>query len=205
MKTKTIITIATTLLSVSTLAVALEEAPSVKGTDAFYMGISAGTSYGRDVCDGLLTCDDSDTGFKVYGGYQFTPVWGVEAFYTDLGEFTGSSLVSVYPQFLSVSANASASGMGAVATASWPIGDSFALFSKLGFLYWSVESSASGGGYAVSIDDDGFGLALGLGARYSFTDNFGVRAGWDWYTVGDDSTTGESDVDLFSAGIFVSF
>ena len=95
--------------------------------------------------------------------------------------------------------------LGAVATASWPITESFAILSKLGLIYWSVDSSASGGGYSVSINDDGVGLAFGLGLRYSFTDNFGIRAGWDWYNVGDDSTTGESDVDLFSAGLFVSF
>jgi len=202
MRTKAIITVAATLLTVSNLAVA-SEGTTVKGSESFYVGASVGTSYGRDVCDGLTFCEDTDTGIKVYGGYQFNPVWGVEAFYTDLGEFSGSTLWSYYTP--SISAKASASAFGAVATASWPISDSFAIFSKLGLLYWSVDSSASGGGYTVSIDDDGVGLALGLGLRYSFTDNFGIRADWDWYSVGDDSTTGESDVDLFSAGIFVSF
>ncbi len=178
----------------------------MKGSESFYVGASVGMSYGRDVCDGVTTlgfCDDTDTGWKVYGGYQFTPVWGVEVFYTDLGEYTATDYSLGI--FTPIDVNASASGMGAVATASWPIGDSFALFSKLGFLYWSVDSSASAGGYSVSIDDDGVGFTLGLGTRYSFTDNFGVRVGWDWYNIGDDSTTGGSDVDLFSGGIFVSF
>ena len=197
MKVTIITVVSVVLLSISNLAVASE---------SFYIGASAGTSYGRDVCDDLTTigdCGDSDTGFKVYGGYQFTPVWGVEAFYTDLGEFTATDYSLGILNSINVSA--SADGIGTVATASWPIGDNFAIFSKLGFLYWSVDSSASMGAQSASISDDGLALAAGLGLRYSLTENFGVRADWDWYSVGDESTTGDSDVDLFSAGIFVSF
>lgn len=200
MQTKTILLIGILLLALPTFTIA-SESSSVKKFESFYVGANIGTSYNDDLCDGTISCEDTDTGFKIYAGYQFTDIFGIEAFYTDLGEFSASAYI--YPTTVSI--NASASGLGAVATASIPIGDSVALFAKAGFMYWSVDVSASAGPYHISRNDDGVGFTAGLGARYSFTDKFGLRIDWDRYHVGDDNTTGETNIDLFSAGAFLSF
>jgi hypothetical protein len=48
---------------------------------------------------------------------------------------------------------------------------------------------------------------LGLGAKYSFTDAFGIRVEMDWYKLGSgsDRTRREDDMYLFSVGGVFSF
>lgn len=46
-------------------------------------------------CDPGLTCDLKDTGYKVFGGFMFTPNFGVEGAYLDLGKATASGSVTV--------------------------------------------------------------------------------------------------------------
>ncbi len=55
-----------------------------------YVGAVTGlTRYSVD-CTGTTRCDKSDTGYKVYGGYQINPHWGVEVGYTDFGKTKGT-------------------------------------------------------------------------------------------------------------------
>lgn len=82
------------LATVSALTLCVFTAPASAGE--FYLGASVGQSKidaGNcdDVDDGsLISCsvDDSDIGYKVYGGYQFTPHVAVEGGYVTLGETT---------------------------------------------------------------------------------------------------------------------
>jgi opacity protein-like surface antigen len=53
----------------------------------------------------------------------------------------------------------------------------------------------------VSDDDSETGITFGLGLRYDFTRNLGVRAEWQRYQeVGDDL-----DVDVMSVGVIWKF
>ena len=69
------------------------------GHAAWYGGAALGiTSYGYGVGsfdDGSITVgsvDDEDTGWKLFGGYRFVPVFGVEVGYVDLqNDFDGST------------------------------------------------------------------------------------------------------------------
>src|SRR5438128_2401629 len=65
-------------------SIVLAQAPS-----GLYLGGSIGSSNMRQGCNGTpagLSCDQKDTGWKLFGGYQFTPHWGAEAMYVDLGK-----------------------------------------------------------------------------------------------------------------------
>ena len=47
---------------------------------------------------------------------------------------------------------------------------------------------------------------LGLGGSFKATRQVGVRLEWERFlSIGDEDTTGESDVDLFSASLVVCF
>ncbi len=47
---------------------------------------------------------------------------------------------------------------------------------------------------------------LGLGAMFNVSSNLAIRADWErHFAVGDDSTTGESDIDLITIGAQFSF
>lgn len=179
-------------------------APALQA-QGFYVGAGVGQSDFRDACDGLadigLSCDDTDTGWKLFGGFQFTPNWGVEAFYADLGEASVSGTVLGLPAAEKVSVD----GFGIAGTATWPIGDRFGVFGKLGVFRWSLDDRATLGGVSFALDDNGTDLMAGLGARYAFTEQFGVRLEWErFFNVGN-SNTGDSDIDLFTVGATFSF
>ncbi len=189
------------------------------GGEAPYVGASVGQSKYKDTCNdaaasGFIgSCDDSDTGWKLFGGYQFTPNWGVEGFYADLGttKATGTVVVVVPPPTpVAITAEGEATVLGVAVTGTLPLGDKFGVFGKLGFHYWDAKVTGTGGaggvGVTLSGDDTGTDVMYGLGARYSFTDQLSVRAEWERFKVGDNKNMiSEKDVDLYSVGIGYTF
>jgi OOP family OmpA-OmpF porin len=51
-----------------------------------YVGGSLGFSELDIDCDGWGSCDKSDVGFKLFGGYKFTPYVAIEGSYIDYGK-----------------------------------------------------------------------------------------------------------------------
>lgn len=66
-------------------AVALAAACGVASAQG-YAGALVGLSKISADCGPGLSCDDSDTGYKIYGGYEVAPNISIEVGYTDLGE-----------------------------------------------------------------------------------------------------------------------
>ncbi|RFC35897.1 MAG: OmpA-OmpF porin, OOP family [Candidatus Nitrotoga sp. SPKER] len=188
-----------TLLVISTATAAF-------GQPAYYLGGSVGQSKYKDIPQGLRNVDDTDTGYKVYGGYQINPNWGVEATYFDLGKFTGNDTAfngsSVVP--VNASAKVQAWGLAGVFTA--PITSGFSVFGKLGFTRSELKTNASGLNFTAHQKESRTGANYGVGAKYDFTPNFAVRAEWERLNkVGEDATTGETDMDFLSAGLTFKF
>ena len=50
----------------------------------FYAGASAGQAT-IDACDGVANCDDEDTSWKVFGGWELNPNLAFEAGFVDFG------------------------------------------------------------------------------------------------------------------------
>jgi OOP family OmpA-OmpF porin len=193
-------------------------------TGSWYAGIGIGSSKANDMGTaaefdaGLLadygitattTIDESDTSWKLFAGYKFNENFAVEGSYADLGEATFGSIVTA-PTTGSVSASWGAKAWSIAAVGILPVTDQLEVFGKIGGHFSNVDLSAtgSGGGSTVTVsrDDDGYGLLLGVGASYSLTKNIAVRAEWERYKdVGDENTTGKSDVDMMSVGIQYKF
>jgi len=142
-----------------------------------------------------VSVDDTGTGFKIGGGYAFHRNFGVEAAYVDLGKATASAGGQ--------SAELKASGISVVAVGMLPLGQNFSLLGRLGFINATVELSALGS----SVDSTDMKTTFGIGASYNFTPKFAVRADYDVYQkLGDNDTTGgESDVDMISIGVVYKF
>ena len=157
--------------------------------NGFYLGANFGQS-SIDLCSGLAVtgCDDDDSGWKAYGGYDVNPYLAAEAGYADLGDFNvsagGNTITGEYD------------GMFIDAKGSLPIGDAFSVFAKLGVLFWDVEGSNAAAGYS----EDGSDLSYGLGAEYMFTSQFGGRAEWQQFQDVDGD-----DVELWTGGAVVKF
>lgn len=113
---------------------------------------SAGTS-GGNTSKGLV---------KIYGGYQLTPNWGVEAQYSDLGRrdigFAGVNVGSVrLSQF-------SLAGTGTL-----PLSSGFSLLGKLGV------TSNRGTGSGVISSGNATSALVGVGVGYSITPALSAR------------------------------
>lgn len=152
------------------------------------------------------TLSTHDTGYKVQLGYQFNPNWAVEGGYVDLGKTTYSATYTGGAATVS----AKATGWNVAAVGMLPIDNAFALFGKLGVIYGKVEvnASATGPGGAASASDSAakWKPNYGIGATYNFNKNMAVRAEYEQFNkLGDSSTIGTSNVDLFSVGIAVKF
>jgi len=62
---------------------------SALADSGFYGGASIGQAT-IDACDGVANCDDEDTGWKVFAGWELNPNVAFEAGLVDFGEISGS-------------------------------------------------------------------------------------------------------------------
>ena len=187
------------LLASSTAA--LGQAPA----DNWYAGIGWGNATAKDLCDtggepGLVvtSCDDKASGWKLFGGYRLNKHFAIEAAYSAGSDFEASGTYFGMPVSLSAKANF----LEGTAVGMLPLGERFALLGKIGVSYWDLKVSTPLG----SDSDSGLGLTYGVGAQFDFTPKFGVRAEWQMYpSVGDEDTTGQTDVDVLSASVYFRF
>ena len=195
------------LLTVGLLAAAGLGLSSSVYAQSFYAGVGVGQMTASDACNGAaaagFSCDDSDMSYRVYGGYQLNKNFAVELGYADLGKVTGSGLVLGIPATAEVKATA----WDVVAVGLLPLNNNFTLFGKLGAASWNVDASVSALGSTLPVGSaSGTDLTYGLGAQYDFSPAVGVRVEWQTYkNVGDENTTGQSDVDVVGASVLFKF
>lgn len=153
--------------------------------------------------------DDTDIGFKVYGGYQFNKNFAMEGGYTDFGKFTSHSVITSGGsgtgdgEWKGYSIDLSALGI-------LPLSDQFSLFGRGGISLWNLDFSftaAGPGGVGIASESkSGVSPLLGIGATFNFTPQLALRAEFErHFSVGDSDTTGKSDIDLISLGLQVRF
>jgi len=190
------------LAALIAFGVASTPAQSQSQDAGWFLGASGGIAKVRDGCPGVTvpgsTCDDSDTAWRVFGGYQFNSYFGYELGYADLGEVT-QSVAGVG----SATFETKAVDMALVLTL--PIDPQLALYGKWGIFYWELDRTITGVG-AGTTEATGTDITYGFGIKYSLTRNFALRMEWQRYRdVGDAATTGTSNVDVASLGIAFKF
>jgi OOP family OmpA-OmpF porin len=169
----------------------------------FYVGGSLGQAEAEGVCDDVGTlvtgigsvssCDEKDSAWKFFGGYQFNRNFALEASYSDYGSISASGQSFGVP--FSVSGDATAFGIAAVGIL--PLGDRFSLFGKLGLLRSEVDVVAAGIGGAFSESESETGLHIGVGVMFDLGRDFSIRAEWE--------RNDEVEVDMMSIGVQVRF
>jgi OOP family OmpA-OmpF porin len=154
------------------------------------MGLYIGGAYGMSSFDidtaGITnpSVDDSDSGFKIFGGYQFSRNWGVEVGYVDFGKagLSGSMLGIPFTGDLGVTA------LTVAGTGTMPMNESFSLLGKVGMWNWDAKASVAALGTAGSASDSGTDLFFGVGLRYNLSKSLGLQLEVEQYS-GDDSIT----------------
>ena len=175
----------------------------------YYAAFDIGQSDAKDGCNGVpatMSCKKTDTAFRLAGGYQFTPMWGAEVSYADLGKDTASgTLLGV-----SVSGDVKLTSLQLAGTGTFPVSGAFSVIGKLGIARTEVKETATAafGGLSASASAKATSTkaAFGIGVQYDFTKNVSARAQYeDLGKVGDVNTTGESKLTLISAGVIYKF
>jgi OmpA-OmpF porin, OOP family len=156
----------------------------------------------------LTTVRSDDTGWKLFGGYQFNENLGVEVSYARLGKFSGTSAVSA-PAAGTGTGAWDASAFGVAAVGFLPVYENrVTAIGKLGlaFTRLDVNLAAPRGGTMVVLNpsENRVGTLLGAGAQIDLGKRFGIRAEYDYYnSVGDGSTIGQTAVAVWSlSGMF---
>jgi OmpA-OmpF porin, OOP family len=194
-----------TLSAVAAL-LAVASAPAWAQDQGAYLGASVGQVEHKEGCEGVtISCDQKDTSWRVFGGYQFNRNLAVEAGYAGLGESNASGVISG----VNVNATAEISAWDVSAVGSFPLLDKLFLYGRAGIYFAETEVRATGtlAGFSRSSSDEetNTGLILGLGLKYEFLRNFAVRGEWHRYFEVGGGDVGESDVDVLSIGLLFRF
>jgi OOP family OmpA-OmpF porin len=186
----------------------------------WYAGVSAGQST-ADIDNSSvlpvfgatasrLSTDDTDTAFKLYGGYRFNRHLAVEAGYADLGSFRATRTVTA-PAAGTISGEFKVSGIFGQAVGIIPLGERFSIFGTAGVYANEVKTSAASTGAVVlfsgsSASNSDVNGKVGIGAGFDFNNKLGLRVEWErFFDLGDTSVGATMDVDLVTIGIVYRF
>jgi OmpA-OmpF porin, OOP family len=170
--------------------------PALAQDAGWYVGATLGQSKSKDACEDVPDCDDKDTAWRILGGYQFNKNLAVELGYTDVGEasasagpFTASIEVAIWEL---------------VAVGSWPFTPNFSAYGKLGMYRGDTELTTNAPGISNESESN-TDLTYGIGVRWDFTKNLGLRAEYQVYSDVGGGNIGEGDVDVISIGVIWKF
>ena len=151
-----------------------------------------GAGIGRSNIDDETGFDESDTGFKLFGGYRANENVAFEAFYADFGE----------PDMKEFGAKLSeeVTGFGVQVVGIAPLANQFELFGKLGLIFWDEDFKVNG---TTTYSDDGTDLTFGFGGAFTVNPQFSIRVEWEFYAIED--SVGDLDTDLLSVGLQFNF
>ncbi len=172
-------------LAVATLAAAALAFAADAQAQQAYIGASVGQSDFKIDTTGATSADTKDTGYKLFGGWMFTP--------------SAASL----PGLGTVGVTGKASGFSLAGVAALPLGDA-SLFAKAGFAQVRGEIEARTPFGNASQSESSLQPTFGVGASYALTSNLSARVEWERVRVryADDL---KDDTDFISAGVVVRF
>jgi OOP family OmpA-OmpF porin len=149
--------------------------------------------------------NDSDTGYKLFWGYQFNRYFALEGGYFDLGEFDFTA--TTFPVG-TLNGNLDIKGVNVDLVGFLPFTDKFSAFGRVGVNHAETESSFSGTGAVNVINPNASereaNLKLGAGLQYDFNDNWAMRLETERYRI-NDTVGNKGDVDLVSLGVIYRF
>lgn len=201
------------------VALAVIASPYAAADDAaWYAGASLGQSKANidnaGISRGLLgggftttaiNADDRDTGYKLFGGYQFNKNFALEAGYFDLGSF-GFAATTVPAGTLN--GNIKLKGLNLDAVGMLPLTERWSAMGRVGVNYAEASDSFTGTG-AVNVLNPNPGkreanYKVGLGVQYAVTDSLSIRGEAERYRI-NDAAGSRGDIDLVSLGLVYRF
>jgi OOP family OmpA-OmpF porin len=130
----------------------------------FYASAAVGQVWNDFECGSLSRCDDSDTGFKLLGGYKFTPLIAAEVSYTDYGKVTIGD--AFFTQSFAITSFGAGVALHGDFTPSW------AWVARAGVAQVKVDMSNSTVFGSGGQDDENVRPYFGAGISYRFSKQF---------------------------------
>jgi OOP family OmpA-OmpF porin len=183
------------------LAAAFASSAAAQATP--YVGAGFGQSKAKEWCTnaGGISCDDRDTAWRAFGGYQFSRNFAAELGYTNLGKFNAA--------VAGLTDDAKVNAWDLSLLAAWPLSNQFAIFGRLGGYRANAKEETNFVGNFEHTNND---LTYGLGGQFDFTRNLGLRVEWQRYAKvgGGDVALGpnpgdKSDIDVFGVSALWRF
>lgn len=193
------------------VAAAITGPAAAQGADpsGIYLGGSIGYSQYKDSCKELtIPCEDTDTAFRLFGGYQFNRNWALELGFGDFGEMEANGTIPAggNGQRKIHSYAFDLTGIGSVY-----LTQRLSLFGRLGAYMGRTSVDREFANFPSENTHDGktnSGFTYGAGAAYTLG-YLGVRAEWQRYdNIGTNNIAGGSgtdEVDVFSIGLLIRF
>jgi len=148
-------------------------------------------------------CDDQDGSWKLQLGGGISEHWNWE-----LGYYRGiESDLSGTINGNNVTGNTEVSTLSSLSVLNtFRVGSEFSLFTRIGGYYWDMETSAQGSTTSVKLVDEGWDILIGAGADLDLGNSALLRFEWERFVgIGNSDTTGEDDIDAWSASLIYKF
>jgi outer membrane protein with beta-barrel domain len=148
--------------------------PLVASADGpWYIGAGAGESDFD-----IPGFNESATGWKVFGGYQFHDNFAAEVGYLESGDAEETEGLA--------SLEVSADGVTASFVGSLPLGDMFSIYGRLGAIFWDARATLDdGAGTVTTGNDSGEDLYYGAGGAMNLGERAALRLEYEVADVSD--------------------
>lgn len=153
----------------------------------------------------LVKDDSTDSGYKLFSGYQFNRYLALEGGYFDLGEFNFTSTTQPAGTF---NGKLEAHGFNMDLVGTIPFTEKFSAFGRAGITYVQTKNTFNGTG-AVQVlspneKERDTHLKIGAGLQYAFNEKWSMRLEAERYRIND--VVGHTgDLDLLSVGLVYRF
>jgi OOP family OmpA-OmpF porin len=183
-------------------------AVSMSAAQGALVGGSLGSAkqYDYEVGGPIDRRDESDTAFRVFGGYMFHPNYGLALSYVDLGDAYYDG-----PAFGGFTDTLGADGWDLSFIGSLKPGaqERFAIFATVGLFEWKQDVRYQDASGLYVYEDSGTSPSISVGGEVSFGQgaHWGVHFNYQWFRdVGDEDNSGhEYDRSLISVGVDYRF
>lgn len=180
------------------LALAIAAMASLTASTAFaqaYVGGGIGQGHLNIDCSGASSCDTSSTGYKLFGGYKFTPNIAGELTYFDWGkaDISGSG----------ATLKLRGKGVGIGAAFSGNFATQWSGVARVGIVSNRLKADATLGSLAGSDSESSTNAYAGVGVGYEFSKNLSLTAALDLSRAKIDGESG--NIRLVTVGLTYGF
>lgn len=156
---------------------AMMAVPAIASAQSF-IGLNVGKATQKITVEGDGSAKDDFTSYKLYGGYNFNPNFGIEGGYAHLGTMDASFQVGADVNDFKVKVRS----IYVAAVGTLPINEQFSLFAKAGLSANRVKVSwTENGVFQASESESRTSPLLGVGAKFNFSKSWSVVAEYENY------------------------